>query len=115
MPSAVDPCLFIKGDLRVMLFVDDCLSTYPNTKGGKAAYKTFIALLQKEYQLQDDGMSDATAYLGMRIDWAPWVKTDPGRGQESPVPAPSITTLRRQTSTDARQYLHQRYQKRRAC
>ena len=73
MPSAADPCLFIKGDLRVMLFVDDCLSTYPNTKGGKAAYKTFIALLQKEYQLQDDGMSDATAYLGMRIDWAPWV------------------------------------------
>ena len=72
-PSASDPCLFVKGDLRVMLFVDDCLSTYPNTKAGIKAYTDFIAMLQREYKLQDDGMSDATAYLGMRIDWAPWV------------------------------------------
>ena len=72
-PSPADPCLFIKGDLRVMLFVDDCLSTYPNSKAGIEQYKAFIALLQKEYKLQDDGMSDAVAYLGMCIEWAPWI------------------------------------------
>jgi hypothetical protein len=66
MPSSADPCLFIKGDLRVMLFVDDCLTIYPNTEDGENQY-------QREYKLQDDGTTDATAYLGMRIDWAPWI------------------------------------------
>ena len=63
--SSADPCLFIKGDLRVMLFVDDCLTTYPNTCDGETQYKCFVSLLQREYKLQDDGMTDATAYLGM--------------------------------------------------
>jgi hypothetical protein len=44
-----------------MLFVDDCLTTYPRTKSGVSQYKAFIALLQREYKLQEDGMADAKA------------------------------------------------------
>jgi hypothetical protein len=32
IPSSADPCLFIKGDLRVVLFVDDCLTTFTPTQ-----------------------------------------------------------------------------------
>jgi hypothetical protein len=41
--------------------------TYPNTDDGETQYKWFVSLLQREHQLQGDGMTDATAYLGMRI------------------------------------------------
>jgi hypothetical protein len=39
IPSSADPCLFIKGDLRVMLFFEDCLTTYPSTDDGETQYK----------------------------------------------------------------------------
>jgi hypothetical protein len=59
--SAVDPCCFIKGDLVLLAYVDDCL-IFCNNKGH---VDTFLRELQEAFTLTDEG--DVATYLGMNI------------------------------------------------
>jgi hypothetical protein len=33
-------------------------------------YQEFVVALQQRFELQDDGMTDVTAFLGMQFDWS---------------------------------------------
>ena len=64
--SQVDPCLFFKGNLLFVLYVDDGVVLTPN----KAEADALIAdLKQRGYILTDEG--SLAAYLGLQIDRLP--------------------------------------------
>jgi hypothetical protein len=60
-PSDVDPCLFTKGNVILVLYVDDAYLTGPD----KTAIDKAIKSLQKDFALTDEG--DLKDYLGVRI------------------------------------------------
>jgi len=80
-PSASDPCLYTKrnggASLAVLLYVDDCLITYDDNNHGRELHAELIAMFKNRFELQDDGESDCTGFLGMQLRWAPnksWVR-----------------------------------------
>jgi hypothetical protein len=60
--STTDPCLFIKDNVLLTLYVDDAAIFSPS----KDAIDKIIKLLQKVYDLTDDG--ELKDYLGVRIE-----------------------------------------------
>ena len=38
-----DPCLYMRGELHVVIFVDDCLCTFPTDECSVADYKAFVS------------------------------------------------------------------------
>ena len=59
--SQVDPCLFTKGNVLIVMYVDDAVVILPN----KDKISAIIRSLQADYVLTDDG--DLRDYLGVRI------------------------------------------------
>ena len=62
--------------LRYCLYVDDMLCTYPATHinpAGEAMHLETIKRMQEKYDLDDDGLVDCAAFIGMNFTWAPWV------------------------------------------
>ena len=61
--SAIDPCLFLKSDIVIVTYVDDCLifSDSEETIDG------LLERLQKTFKLTDEG-EDVKAYLGLKVD-----------------------------------------------
>ena len=59
-----DRCLYVKGELRLLLYVDDVCATYPPEL--QAEYDTFLTDLRKTYDFTDFG--DAKEMLGVEID-----------------------------------------------
>ena len=62
--------------LRYCLYVDDMLCTYPATHinpAGEAMHLETIKAMQEKYDLDDDGLVDCAAFIGMNFTWAPWV------------------------------------------
>ena len=59
--SKVDPCLFFRKNLILVIYVDDCILMSPDSKEIDA----FIADMQKDYTLEDEG--DIGAYLGINV------------------------------------------------
>jgi hypothetical protein len=66
--STCDPCLYLHGDLHVLIYTDDCLSTYPQTAAGHRLYASFVDMLTSKFELGDDGMQDCTNFIGMRFE-----------------------------------------------
>ena len=67
--SAIDACLYIKGDLHVLVYTDDCLCTYPKTDAARADYASFIKMMTTNFELGDDGFQDCVDYIGMHLEW----------------------------------------------
>ena len=61
MPSKVDPCLFIKGSVLLVLYTDDAAFFSPNAQ----AIDDEIASLKKAFDLTDEG--ELQDYLGTRF------------------------------------------------
>ena len=66
--SAIDVCLYIKNDLNVLVYTDNCLTTYPKTDAGRTAYASFIQMMTTKFELGDDGFQDCTDYVGMHLE-----------------------------------------------
>ncbi|MGZ8880111.1 MAG: reverse transcriptase domain-containing protein, partial [Halobacteriota archaeon] len=60
--SATDPCCFLKGDMVILVYVDDCLIFCPRSE----TIDAFIASLQQDFTLVDEG--DVASYLGAEIN-----------------------------------------------
>ena len=60
----------------MVVFVDDCLCTFPTDDRSVNDYKAFVRDIASEFELSpdDDGMNDACAFCGCNIEWAPWVR-----------------------------------------
>jgi hypothetical protein len=67
--STADACLYILDELRVLVYTDDCLSTFPNTPEYNARYKNFVDMLTSNFELGDDGFQDCNDYIGMHLEW----------------------------------------------
>ena len=59
--SDVDPCLFYKPNLILVIYVDDCILMSPDSK----VIDEFIADMKRDYTLEDEG--DINAYLGINV------------------------------------------------
>lgn len=66
--STTDSCLYIKGDLRVLVYTDDCVSLFPDTPQCNAEYDSFVKMLTTKLELGDDGFQDCTDYVGMHFE-----------------------------------------------
>jgi hypothetical protein len=61
--------------LRCCLYVDDLLCTYPAAHinpAGTSMHLETIKSMQEKYDLDDDGFTDCTAFIGMNFTWVPW-------------------------------------------
>ena len=59
--SRIDPCVFVKGNLIFITYVDDCILLCPD----EGPINDTISSLKKEFVLTDDG--DLSAYLGIKV------------------------------------------------
>jgi hypothetical protein len=60
--SLVEPCMFVKGNLILLVYVDDCIALCPHDR----PITYFIKSMQDNYVLTDEG--DVSAYLGIQVD-----------------------------------------------
>ena len=77
--STCEPCLYHLDGLNILVYVDDILSTFPDTAKGHALYDSFVAMLQTKFELQDDGQTDCSSFIGMNLTWGPdrrWLMLD---------------------------------------
>ena len=68
--STCDPCLYGKDCLNVLVYTDDFLCTFPPTPTGHELYDELVKMLTTKYALGDDGYTDATEYIGMKIEFS---------------------------------------------
>ena len=73
--SHADTCMYVRVKngkrLVVLAYVDDLLCSFSRgCTASSAMYKEFVAALTTRFDLQDDGMTDATAFLGMQFAWS---------------------------------------------
>ena len=61
--SQVDPCLFLRKDLIVVSYVDDCLLFCRDQK----TIDTLLTQLKSKFVLTDEG-PDVKAYLGLKVE-----------------------------------------------
>jgi hypothetical protein len=62
--------------LRYCLYVDDLLCTYPAEQinpAGQIMHLETTKAMQDKYELEDDGLTDCSAFIGMNPTWAPWI------------------------------------------
>ena len=64
-----DQSLYTLGDLSVLVYTDDFMSTYPDTVDGTDLYRTFINMLKSKYELRDDGMQDCVDFVGLHFEF----------------------------------------------
>jgi hypothetical protein len=67
--STTDACLYIKNELRVLVYTDDCLSSFPDTPKGNESYASFVKMLTTNFELGDDGFQACTDYVGMHFEF----------------------------------------------
>ena len=73
--SVLEPCLYhLRGATRderidICLFVDDVLSSFPDTPTGRKTYSDFVEAFKKTYKIQDDGYTDADQFTGINLTW----------------------------------------------
>jgi hypothetical protein len=60
--SLVEPCMFIKGNLILLVYVDDCVAICPTNE----PIAEFIKSMQGDYDLTDEG--SVSAYLGIQVE-----------------------------------------------
>jgi hypothetical protein len=60
--SLVEPCMFIRGGLILLVYVDDCVAICPN----QAPITDFIDSMRADYVLTDEG--GISAYLGIQVE-----------------------------------------------
>jgi hypothetical protein len=60
--SLVEPCMFIRGNLILLVYMDDCITICPDDE----PITKFIASMQTDYVLTDEG--NISAYLGIQVD-----------------------------------------------
>jgi hypothetical protein len=60
--SFVEPCMFIRGSLILLVYVDDCVAICPS----QAPITEFIESMKADYVLTDEG--DISAYLGIQVE-----------------------------------------------
>jgi hypothetical protein len=60
--SLVEPCMFIRGNLILLVYVDDCIAICPDDE----PITKFITSMQTDYVLTDEG--NLSAYLGIQVD-----------------------------------------------
>ena len=60
--SQVDPCLFVRGSLMLLVYINNCLVFSPKDKD----IKSFVNDLKKKFVITDKG--DISSYLGIQID-----------------------------------------------
>ena len=65
-PSSVDPCLFTKGKVILILYVDDCVLVSPHEKDIDAV----VTSLKEDFNLTDEE-GPVRDYLGIRIERIP--------------------------------------------
>ena len=68
--STYDPCLYGKDCLNVLVYTDNFLCIFPPTPTGRGLYDELVKMLTTKYALGDDGYSDATEYIGMKIEFS---------------------------------------------
>ena len=59
--SLVDPCLFYRGQVILVIYVDDCLIFTPK----KSEADTLVKELEDKFTIEDEG--DVSGYLGINI------------------------------------------------
>ena len=59
--SLVDPCLFYRGKVVLVIYVDDCIIFTPE----KSQADNLVEELDKKFSIEDEG--DVTNYLGTHI------------------------------------------------
>ena len=64
--SSINPCLFLKNDMIIVTYVDDCLIF----SDSKVKIDNLLNELKKVFNLTDEG-EDAKAYLGLKVDKTP--------------------------------------------
>jgi hypothetical protein len=60
--SLVEPCMFVKGTLILLVYLDDCIALCPHNQ----PITDFIESMKTDYVLTDKG--DVSAYLGIQVD-----------------------------------------------
>jgi hypothetical protein len=60
--SLVEPCMFVKDKLILLVYVDDCVALCPQD----GPIKDFISSMQNDYVLTDEG--GVSAYLGIQVN-----------------------------------------------
>jgi hypothetical protein len=60
--SLVEPCMFIRGNLILLVYVDDCIAICPESE----PIMEFIRSMQNDYDLTDEG--DISGYLGIQVE-----------------------------------------------
>lgn len=75
VPATSDPCLYTKhkngSTLCVLVYVDDSFITFDDTPDGRELHQQLIDMFKSKFELQDDGETDCTAFLGMQLEWTP--------------------------------------------
>ena len=64
--SCIDPCLFLREDMIIVTYVDDCLIFSPS----KEKIDKLLERLKQTFNLTDEG-EDVKAYLGIKVDKGP--------------------------------------------
>jgi len=67
--STVDPCLYRKDCLATLLYTDDFMSSFPDTKEGRKLYSELVQMLTTKFELGDDGYQDCTDFIGMHLEF----------------------------------------------
>ena len=85
--SIHDPSLYTKDSLRILLYTDDFLTSYPRAcPVSQLEYDSFVNMLQTEFELGDDGHSDCANFIGMHLEFnfdrTSCVITQPGKIDE---------------------------------
>ena len=62
IPSMVDPCVFYRGDLTIVTYVDDCLIFTPKKEEADA----LITQMEKHFSMTDEGSVEQ--YLGVKVE-----------------------------------------------
>jgi hypothetical protein len=68
--STTDQCLYTKGCLNVLIYSDDCMSTFDDTPAGHTLYANFIKMMTSKFELGDDGFQDCENFIGMHFTWS---------------------------------------------
>ena len=68
--SCTDQCLYTQGCLSVLVYSDDCMSTFDDTPDGHRLYESFIGMMTSKFELGNDGFQDCENFVGMYFQWS---------------------------------------------
>jgi hypothetical protein len=67
--SLNDPCLYVKNQLKTLVYTDDLLSCFPDTQDGKTSYTELVNMLTTKFELGNDGYQDCTDFIGLHFEF----------------------------------------------